>query len=1030
MKSPKETRGHVRFFTFSLTLIAALTFLTAGQASGAIQITVGSVSPAAPGSNVQVPVNLIAGSEEPSTIVLKLEHHAKLTYRSVVLGPAANNAGKAVEVNSSPGFLGLAVYEGKASMDDGLLLTVTFAVSNDAADNEVLDVGGTGSAANPNAIEIPLVLTGGTVTVEAVGAVATPQFSPAPGSYTSAQNVTITCATAGATIRYTTNGSDPTESSTAYSSPVPISTTTTLKAKAWKSGMTASGVQTGAYAISPPGTVATPEFSPPPGSYTSAQNVAITCATAGATIRYTTNGSDPTESSTAYSSPVAISTTTTLKAKAWKSGMTASGVQSGTYTITPPGTVATPEFSPLPGTYTSAQNVTISCATAGATIRYTTTGSDPTESSTVYTGPVSIAATKTLKAKAWKSGMTASAVQSGKYTITPPGTVATPDFSPPPGTYTSAQNVTITCATAGAAIRYTTNGSDPTESSTAYTDSVVVAITSTKTLKAKAWKSGMTASDVQSGIYTIAPAETVATPEFSPAPGTYDTAQSVTITCATGGATIHYTTDGSEPTESSATYGAPVAIASTTTLKAKAWKSGMTASGVQSGIYTITLADTVATPEFSPAPGTYDTAQDVTITCATGGATIRYTTDGSDPTESSTAYASPVAIGSTTTLKAKAWKSGMTASGVQSGTYTITCSAPSAPTNVSATDGTFTDKVQVTWNAVSGADQYQVYRDSTAVSGWQSGLSYDDTGAQAPVVTPASGCGGKETITYKYHNYRVKAKNSCGESDFSAANSGHRGASKALDPDLKIHEEAFPASAADPLSELALRLTSAEPIDPATVWARAEGDGWCEEGGLWRPTVPDDDSDGWVVVAPAAPWPAGGTVLLTAGALTVTGAEVGPVSRAFQLGEEKEGLAPAEPTIAELAGDADLPVLLADVLSPAYRIGPDRVFEEAAPFWIPVPEGADPNTLEIYYFSEAEEHRGWYRGENVLGWMAPDSRAVVEENGQLFIEIQVNHAGIVQLADAQSVKVLADAGVFLAFAALLGMKFARRNRKK
>ena len=62
--------------------------------------------------------------------------------------------------------------------------------------------------------------------------------------------------------------------------------------------------------------------------------------------------------------------------------------------------------------------------------------------------------------------------------------------------------------------------------------------------------------------------------------------------------------------------------------------------------------------------------------------------------------------------------------------------------------------------------------------------------------------------------------------------------------------------------------------------------------------------------------------------------------------------------------------------------------------------------------------------------MAPDSRAVVEENGQLFIEIQVNHAGIVQLADAQSVKVLADAGVFLAFAALLGMKFARRNRKK
>ncbi|HOL67936.1 MAG TPA: chitobiase/beta-hexosaminidase C-terminal domain-containing protein, partial [bacterium] len=68
-------------------------------------------------------------------------------------------------------------------------------------------------------------------------------------------------------------------------------------------------------------TVSTPQFSPPPGSYASAQSVAITCSTSGASIRYTTDGSDPTETSTIYTTPVAVNTTTTIKARAFKEGM-------------------------------------------------------------------------------------------------------------------------------------------------------------------------------------------------------------------------------------------------------------------------------------------------------------------------------------------------------------------------------------------------------------------------------------------------------------------------------------------------------------------------------------------------------------------------------------------------------------------------------------------------------------------------------------------------------------------------------------
>jgi len=80
-------------------------------------------------------------------------------------------------------------------------------------------------------------------------------------------------------------------------------------------------------------------------------------------------------------------------------------------------TVATPTFSPDGGTYTSAQNVTISCTTTGASIYYTTNSNDPTTSDTLYQSPVAIAATTTLKAKAFATGKTASAVKSAVYTI-------------------------------------------------------------------------------------------------------------------------------------------------------------------------------------------------------------------------------------------------------------------------------------------------------------------------------------------------------------------------------------------------------------------------------------------------------------------------------------------------------------------------------------------------------------------------------------------------------------------------------------
>src|SRR6266567_1529762 len=124
----------------------------------------------------------------------------------------------------------------------------------------------------------------------------------------------------------------------------------------------------------------------------------------------------------------------------------------------------------------------------------------------------------------------------------------------------------------------------------------------------------------------------VATPTFSPGGGTYTGSVTVTISDATSGATIHYTTDGSTPTTSSPVYSGALTFTQTTTLKAMAAASGMTDSGVASATYTIQQQQQVATPAFSPGGGTYTGSVTVTISDATSGATIHYTTDGSTPT--------------------------------------------------------------------------------------------------------------------------------------------------------------------------------------------------------------------------------------------------------------------------------------------------------------------------------------------------------------------------------------------------------------
>jgi beta-lactam-binding protein with PASTA domain len=81
------------------------------------------------------------------------------------------------------------------------------------------------------------------------------------------------------------------------------------------------------------GSVAAPSFTPPAGSFTTAQSVKLATTTAGATIYYTTDGTTPTISGTAYTVPINVKSSLTIKAFAHESGMTDSPVVSAAYQI-------------------------------------------------------------------------------------------------------------------------------------------------------------------------------------------------------------------------------------------------------------------------------------------------------------------------------------------------------------------------------------------------------------------------------------------------------------------------------------------------------------------------------------------------------------------------------------------------------------------------------------------------------------------------------------------------------------------------
>jgi hypothetical protein len=317
-----------------------------------------------------------------------------------------------------------------------------------------------------------------------------------------------------------------------------------------------------------------------------------------------------------------------------------------------------PTIAPAGGTFTSEPTVQLTSSVAGALVRYTLDGSEPTEFSTPYSAPFAITQSGTLKAKTFATNYMPSATASAVFTLQ----VSAPSIQPAPGEYPANQAITLQAAP-GVTIRYTTNGLEPSEFSLVYGGPLFFSQGQAVQLRAKGFRAGWSPSATSAANFTFTQG-TLPIPTASPAPGIYDPGVTVTLSTNPFGP-LYYTLDGTEPTPASIPYGIPFSINQPTTVRARAFASGFTPSPILTAQYRIR----VVMPTMTPAGGSFSSVAVVTLSSTTPSATIRYTTDGNEPTETSTIASGQLQIQPGTILKARGYRTGWEPSAVVVGSF-------------------------------------------------------------------------------------------------------------------------------------------------------------------------------------------------------------------------------------------------------------------------------------------------------------------------------------------------------------------------
>jgi peptidoglycan/xylan/chitin deacetylase (PgdA/CDA1 family) len=345
----------------------------------------------------------------------------------------------------------------------------------------------------------------------------------------------------------------------------------------------------------PPVTTIACDGSPCQGTYTGSVSVGLAATDTGGSgvdkTYYTTDGSTPTTSSPTYSGPFSLTQTTTVRFFSADIAGNAETAQSQQIDVqaldtTPPATTIACDAAPCSsGWYASAPvSVSLSATDAGSGVDatyYTTDGSTPTTSSTIYTGAFGVTQTTSVKFFSRDNEGNAEQVQSQLIQIDgvpPVTTIVCNGASCGSGVFNKGPvKITLPASDSGGSgldkTYYTTDGSTPTTSSTVYVGQF--SLTKTTTIRSFSTDKAGNAEPPKSQQVTLdsaAPTTAISCNAAACSSGWY-TASSVLLslfpsdTGGSGVAKTYYTTDGSTPTTASPVYAGAFTIAQTTTVK-------------------------------------------------------------------------------------------------------------------------------------------------------------------------------------------------------------------------------------------------------------------------------------------------------------------------------------------------------------------------------------------------------------------------------------------------------------------------------
>ncbi len=508
----------------------------------------------------------------------------------------------------------------------------------------------------------------------------TPVISPDAGTYADSVVVTMTCATPGAQIRYTIYGEEPSSTSNLYEGPFTLNSSHTVKAKAFMNNVSweDSPIAEAAYNIvsGPTLTVDPTSLAFGPNNLTNTVNIYSASLTEPITI--SCNNSDFQLSATSFPANVGNTSFTITYAgfgPAFGTVTVSSGTLSAQIDLVATAQLPAPVITPASGTTDTVITVVMSDDVQGAGIGYTLDGTDPDVSSPTYNQPIilNVPGTYVVKAYAFLEGWGASDITSATYTVVAPVVPSNDTIMYSTG-FEAEEGFTATQTYNNPSIVYT--GAEGQQWGTVYgTPATNDHICGAQSMQMRWYLSApstmgytFTNFDLRNVTYVTFDAKSPnglkLNVSYSIDGGNTYVGDSL-YTIATGGR-HNYRFNVSETGEYNFVR-LKFAVVLPETAPSGTSKL-LIDSVVVFGVPGV-VVNVVETPVIAPDGGTYYEAFDATITCATADAVIRYTTDGTEPTETSTVYTAPVTINATTTLKAKAWKTGMEASLMAAATY-------------------------------------------------------------------------------------------------------------------------------------------------------------------------------------------------------------------------------------------------------------------------------------------------------------------------------------------------------------------------